>query len=859
MGANRKSTPGSASASAPGTTGPPGWIGQTVSNGIPQYNSSELAFMEGFKSDFQFEGPPLIYPLTRRNSMWTDSGSGTLPLMYSASDKFPNIEGSVWSPIQTDFASEVAATATSRSRVPSPLRNVAKLPDAEGEYVCPRNKCEVKLRSKKDFELHSTTRHSHICLWGDNGPCDSAGFATREDLNWHVKREHLLVCPVPGCTEGAFVNGDVLDCHLKYAHSSAITDKDTTYQPSNLLDPVAVLPRTSGTASNSQAQAPITKPGSVEDKTLKMAMSIGISKKRCRDQLRTVLEKRMKRANANSRQGGTPRAGESPGVIRSRTPKLLESASFPIIWEHGVLPFLVEFIPKWCGPGHVISVMRGRKPNSRRICIMTKQVVSRARRLVIAGHVRDLLPEAYRSLVTFVFSTGKVDRLVWSRGLSKEIPDDICLPRNPFCYISPCMGDSIGTMSEDGDEITATLGPCVTVSGGNFWLVNFHPFVEANKGTRPVSIEHPSPGDRTRCLDERHDALSNGDLNFGIGDLTATSGFDLKTTRVSHDPYWEDCDKEPPLVVTDWALVSAKTRQANLLRKFPTTNQRREVPVTSMSSIVPGAAVCATGRTSGFQRGQVCEIPAYLDGSENGTGKASREWYIEEPYPYDDDESWIRGGIGIEGDSGAAIIDCESNSIIGQLWGRNKYYGPGPRYTYFTPIFDIFDDIQEMCGQERRPQLPQYRDEADRWPAYPVCRQCFDLREYLESRRSSRESLMSMIGMHDGRAGDTDNDLTSVSELATPKDQSYLVRHIGPDDASSSFSSVVSPAPTHAFYTISQALSPGNAELRSPYAQALNDEDLYERCPDANEVALGKRPALPLPIIQQRVKRRRVT
>ncbi|KAI1476887.1 hypothetical protein F4774DRAFT_223848 [Daldinia eschscholtzii] len=514
--------------------------------------------------------------------------------------------------------------------------------------------------------------------------------------------------------------------------------------------------------------------------------------------------------------------------------RLLESASFPVLWEHGILPFLVEFIPKWCGHGHVISTMRGRKPNSRRICIMTKQNVSRARRMVIASHVRDLLPNNHHSLVTFVFSVGEVNRLVWSRGLSKDMADEVCLPRNPFCYTIPCMGDSIGTISGDGDEVTATLGPCMTINGGNFWLVNFHPFVEVSKGTQPLPIEHPSPADRTRCLSESHEALNSSNLNFFIGDLTATSGFDLKTTRVSHDPYWEEFDVEPPLVVTDWALVSTKYQQANMLRRFPTTNQKQETPITSMSSIIPGAAVYSAGRTSGFQRGQVCDIPAYVDGVGNGTGKASREWYVEEPHPYDDEEAWIRGGIGVEGDSGAAIVDSETNTMIGQLWGRNKYYGPGPRHTFFTPIYDILDDIRERCGEERRPQMPIYRDEAECWPVYPVCIQCFNLREYLESRRSSRESLMSMIGANDARAGDIDNEVTSVSELATPRDASNLVRHVGLEATSPSFSGMVSPAPIHAFDPVSQALSPSHSELRSPYAHFLKDDDLYERCPDSN-------------------------
>ncbi|CAJ2509682.1 Uu.00g147080.m01.CDS01 [Anthostomella pinea] len=850
-----------------------------------------------FDSQVRYDEPSLIYPLTHRDSMWSEGGLAPFALgvsgLYDDTEKFPEIavsdsssygvptivpsnassvtfspppstvsrtssvcSAAAWSPIQTEFTSD-NFNASSWSRGPSPLRNVVKpSPRETVEYVCLAPHCKARFFRGEDLEAHTSTGHSHICLWGNNGPCDSAGFATREELNWHVKSEHLLECPVAVCAESTFGTRELLDCHLRWAHGGEKVAAEQRCRSTNLLE---AGPYPSGDLdAASSAERPIEKQTvPAEDSSLKMEMSIGTSKKRCREQVRTVTERKLRRAN------GTPRVVESPGSSRSRTPRLLESTSFPIVWEHGVLPFLVEFLPKWCGPGHVISVSRGSKPNTRRICIMTRRVVTRARKITIAGHVRDLLPGTYRSTITFVFSTGAVDRLVWARGLGKDMPDEVCSPRNPFAYISPCMGDSIGANFNDGEEATATLGPCITIGGGSYWLASFHPFVSASQGAFPVTVEHPSPADRAQCSNERHDALTGEGLDFRVGNLTATSGYDLNTTRITHDPYWEDSDKEPPLVVTDWILISTGSRQANLLRKFPTTTQRREIPVTSMSSVVPGAVVCSTGRTSGYQRGQVCEVPAYVDGSANGTGKASREWYVEEPELSEDEDEWIRGGIGVEGDSGAAIIDSETNALIGQLWGRSKYFGPGPRHTFFTPISDIFDDIQERCGQQSRPQLPQYRDEADRWPTYPICRQCFDLREYLDSRRSSRESLMSMIGMHDGGAGEHDNYLTSVSELAMPKDQSYLVRHIGPDDATSSFSGVVSPAPIRAFYPTPQADSPGMSELRSPYAQSLSEEDLYEaRCPDMSRVALGKRAALPIPLTppssQELAKRRRV-
>lgn len=490
-----------------------------------------------------------------------------------------------------------------------------------------------------------------------------------------------------------------------------------------------------------------------------------------------------------------------------------------------MLPFLAEFIPKWCGPRHVISVTRGRKAQTRRISIMTSSAISRARKVTIASHVKDLLPENFRSVVSFVFSVGQVNRTTFARGLGESHLDEICAPRNPYFFRSPCMGDSIGIKGNGSfDDSTATLGPCLSIGGGSFWLGNFHPFLDAYRCLTTVEVEHPSPQDRSGCIGKAHDAMAPGD-DFRVGNLQATSGLNLRTTRISHDPYWEDCCKEQPLVVTDWALIASgtSTSAANILRRFPSENQPlfKETIVRTTSVITPGASVVSSGRTSGHQRGQVCEIPAYVSGDENGTQKATREWFVEEPFESDDEDAWIRGGIGVEGDSGAAIVDADSGALVGQLWGRNRYYGPGPRHTFFTPIADIFDDIQEKCGQPSRPQLPQHRAEDDRYPVYPPCRQCFDLRSYLESRRSSRMSLQSMIM---GR-GDGDQDLTSieaVSELATPRD---YPRYVGVEEAGSSFNGIPSPLSAGVAYLPRLPLLP---DTKSPYAPTLDGADLYD-------------------------------
>jgi hypothetical protein len=84
------------------------------------------------------------------------------------------------------------------------------------------------------------------------------------------------------------------------------------------------------------------------------------------------------------------------------------------------------------------------------------------------------------------------------------------------------------------------------------------------------------------------------------------------------------------------------------------------------------------------------------------------QWFVERPF-HCSEEDWTESGIGVSGDSGAGIVDDDTNVLYGQLWGRNKYESndPGSRITFFTPMVDIFDDIQEKFSHTERPRLPQ--------------------------------------------------------------------------------------------------------------------------------------------------------
>ncbi|KAK1497040.1 hypothetical protein CTAM01_08052 [Colletotrichum tamarilloi] len=744
----------------------------------------------------------------------------------------PSSAGSGVSPTQIDFPYEWPTTraastkhSTTQGAADRSTDSTASTARAQSRFICLGHQCDETFDQEQDLAFHFKAVHTHTCNWGG---CEQPSFSSKDGLTWHVKLEHLVVCPAPGCTESSFQTRQILESHLRCAHPDTEgNSKGKSKEPLSKPTPLAQTMATPSSSHDTSSFPGLFQKDSLEERALKQILSVTVSKMKCREKLRDVVERRYRRERAH--KGQTSLAADSPNDLsRPLLTQLLNNASFPLVWEHAVLPFLSEFIPKWCGPKHSIDAPRGKTPGARQIRITIEgELPSRARKIIIAVHVRDLLPEAHRDGVKLLFLKGYVERSVWARGLSKEMPDDICMAKNPYYFKDPCMGDSIGIEGgAEFEESTSTLGPCLLIGGGSYWLANFHPFVEAYQNSKSVSVQHPSPNDRARCVEKKHDTLPETD--FALGSLAATSGLDLKTTRISHHPYWEECDKEHPLIATDWVLVASKTSQANILRRFPSETMPllKETPIKTTSAVVPSATVVSTGRTSGQQRGEVCDIPAYVSAEMNGTGKATREWFIEEPCPYDDEEGWIRGGIGVEGDSGAAIIDAESNSLVGQLWGRNRYWGSGPRVTYFTPIGDLFDDIQERCGEQARPQLPQYRDESECYPVYPSCRQCYDLRTYLDSRRSSRESLRSMIGHNEGDHGD----LTSIggtSELATPKDHGLWARTSGFEELGSSFTSIMSPSGAYPPSLTPQPGTPGIVDIKSPYALTLSVEDLY--------------------------------
>lgn len=152
----------------------------------------------------------------------------------------------------------------------------------------------------------------------------------------------------------------------------------------------------------------------------------------------------------------------------------------------------------------------------------------------------------------------------------------------------------------------------------------------------------------------------------------------------------------------DWALfeVLPSHSQHFFLWRRQTVFQGPDVPpfttsrdIVFSSAINPGAFVKSRGRTSGYQSGQLSTTPSLVFHESYVT----EEWCVLKR-PETPLNEWIEGGIGVDGDSGALIVDEEKDTVYGMLWGRT---GEGAAtVTIFTPMEEIVQDIEAQTAEK---------------------------------------------------------------------------------------------------------------------------------------------------------------
>ncbi|KAI0379527.1 hypothetical protein F5Y04DRAFT_282948 [Hypomontagnella monticulosa] len=389
-----------------------------------------------------------------------------------------------------------------------------------------------------------------------------------------------------------------------------------------------------------------------------------------------------------------------------------DSRRFVRIWEHYLLPALEQILQEHGVKGFTIAVRRGREAGHRVIELMTESAVSDDVRKLFEEAKDEYLDGDARGKTSVRFRLGRVEYLADNPEPEPPSPtstrssDSWHPPVNVRRYTNPVMGDSVGPNSAGGGS--ATLGPLLQIAQKFYRILNWHIFDDEGNNLHWSQRTPP-------ILEACHPSLDDSSgQSLPIGQTVAYSGPMHVTSRVSRSIQRAHfaalgAISGPVRTVTDWVLVETTTGpQVNRVRKVDMPRPRCDSfseNITQIADPVLGDQnmVYSTGRSSGYSFGQICEV---LGTTWLGDVR-TRNWGIETPN-HVPDEDWNRGGMGIPGDSGAPVIDKRTNSLLGQIWGRNKYRTQPDEcpITWFTAMSDIYDDIQERMPNSGTPSLP---------------------------------------------------------------------------------------------------------------------------------------------------------
>jgi len=209
-------------------------------------------------------------------------------------------------------------------------------------------------------------------------------------------------------------------------------------------------------------------------------------------------------------------------------------------------------------------------------------------------------------------------------------------------------------------------------------------------------------------------------------------------------------------------------------------------------------------------------------------------------------DEWLEGGIGVPGDSGAPVIDSDNNSLYGFLWGRNKYWGDGPRTVYFTSMADVSDDILEKYPQLREPlRLPQSCSREREIEAELFCPECrSEVEDVGSSDGISVMSLGEIISGEDyaglERSTTTQSDTNSSMSFET---DNPIVSYSPIDREGFDNLSDLLPSTADVDIALATALDPFQYYGNLDHNTGINDENLSLDCEnsDSDEVEFTAR------------------
>jgi len=370
-------------------------------------------------------------------------------------------------------------------------------------------------------------------------------------------------------------------------------------------------------------------------------------------------------------------------------------ASLPDIIRDCIWPFYSNRLDKLLGPVDRLAEFErddSGEVTSVTIYLLCTSQPSDAQRKTVEKHTLSLLPKCYQEQNRVNIEFAETEAMTSMACVYYEQDPSPALPLK--------MGDGImspGDIEPDTFE-TGSAGPWLTAPDGRTYLYTNEHVVR--------------PGIKQ---DKRAVATQDKQNYIGTVIFTSADGVEKENNATMRSTNPNSIKGVANL--TDWALIKLNY-PAGLITMPGAENNRSCNHINGISHVPTSGYGSAIGAASGLADGQPWKTPFANEGVPYTIGKG--RWYGNEedlqcwtlgcPRGVDKME-WYHRGLGINGDSGTGVVDCETGNVCALVLGQVKSVVPGLfRRVLVIDMVDVRDDTARKINEARRSGMEKIPD-----------------------------------------------------------------------------------------------------------------------------------------------------